>query len=334
MSDNQARVTTAQIARRLGVSRSTVSRALAGSVAVRPETRARVARMAESLGYRPNLLAKALISRQSPIVGVVMGDVSRNPFHAEIHAALTRGMQRIGLTPLTAQLGPDNGVDKALEIFSQYQVGQVILTSFSITEDVLEACLASDLEVVLLNRVDLHARTSAVCADMAQGGRLAAEHLARRGKKRVALVEGLAGAWTSRSRLEGYLQGAEAHGLDIVARLAGDYSYDGGLAAARQLIECDTLPEAVLCANDLTAFGLIDGLRRDAGIAVPGQVAVLGFDDVPMAAWAAYDLTTVRLPVNAMIERLMALLKRLRQEDATEPEVTFLPCRLVSRGSA
>jgi len=326
-------VTSAEIARRLGISRSTVSRAFTPGAAVNPETRARVMRMAKSLGYQPNVFAKALISRQSPIVGVVMGDLS-NPFHAEIHSALTQQMQAAGLTPLTTQLVGSDGVDRALAIFSQYQVRQVILTSFAITEDVLEACLASELEVVLLNRVDLDGRTPAICADLAQGGRLAAGHLAARGYRRVAIVEGMAGTWTSRSRVEGYLQGIEAHDLTMTTRLPGDYSYRCGLAAAGRLLDRAPLPEAVLCANDLTAFGMIDGLRRTGGLRIPGDIAVIGFDDVPMAGWKAYDLTTIRLPVMAMVARLTELLDRMRHEPESGVEVTFLPCRLVARETA
>lgn len=333
MTHTPSRVTSAEVAHRLGVSRSTVSRAFTPGAAVNAETRARVMAMAKALGYQPNVFAKALISRRSPIIGVVVGDLS-NPIHAEIHSCLTHCMQRAGLTPLTAQIDETDGVDTALATFGQYDVQQVILTSFAISEDVLEACLASDLDVMLLNRADGEGRTPAVCADLTQGGRLAATHVAKRGARRIAIVEGMAGAWTTRSRRQGHLDGIEAHGLTLATRLPGDYSYRSGFEAAQTLVARGNLPEAVLCANDLCAFGVIDALRREGGLSVPGDVAVVGFDDVPMAAWAAYDLTTVRLPVVPMVKRLVERLDRMRTTTDDALENVFLPCRLVVRNTA
>lgn len=328
-------VTSADVAKVAGVSRSTVSRAFNPEAYVAPEVRRKVLSVAESLGYSPNIFARALISRDSPIVGIVLHDFS-NPFHAELYSVLTAKLKAMGLTPLTAQLSQERGVEEALAVFRQHQVRRVVLTSFAITEAVLEACLASGLDVVLLNRADENGRTPAVCADLAQGGALAAAHLAAQGRRRIAILDGLAGSWTARSRAEGYLRGLDRHGLAPAARLAGDYSYACGLAAARTVAEARPRPDAVLAANDLCAFGMIDGLRR-MGLAVPQDVAVVGFDDVPMAAWAAYDLTSVRLPVEAMTDRLCRFLAARRAGPPTAgdaPETTLLPCTLVARGTS
>lgn len=321
-------VKASDVARVVGTSRSTVSRAFNPDTYVKPALRQEIIEQAARMGYQPNAFASALISRRSPVVGIVLHDFA-NPFHAELYGALTREMQRAGLTPLTAQLGHDRNVDEALSLFRKYQAKRVVLTSFAITEDILGACLRSGLEVLLLNRSDDAGRTPAVCADLTQGGQLAAERVAASGRRRVAILDGLMGSWTAQTRADGYLRGLDAHGLTPVVRLSGDYSYASGFDAAGAVR--DAQADAALCANDLCAFGLIDGLRA-LGLRVPDDIAVVGFDDVPMAAWAAYDLTTVRLPVQQMVARAVQMIVQ-PQDDPRAGEV-FVPCRLVERSTA
>ncbi len=324
-------VTSTDVARAVGVSRSTVSRAFIPEAYVKPEVRQRILSVSNKMGYTPNVLARALISQESPIVGIIMHTLS-NPFHAALYSELSNKMQSAGLTPITAQLSEAGDVKAALEAFRQYRVQRVVLTSFAVTEPVVEACLDSGLEVFLLNRTDRMGRTSAVCADLTQGGRLAADHLVGRGHSRIAIVDGLAGSWTATARAEGYIQGLTAHGLEPVLRIEGDYTYEAGAAAADVIRNAGCNPDGVLCANDLCAFGLIDALRADS-CRVPDDVAVVGFDDVPMAAWGAYQLTSVRLPINQMVDRLLDLLMRTAVADEALTEVTFVPCRLVERAT-
>lgn len=325
-------VTASDVAKAAGVSRSTVSRAFTPNAYVKPGVRDEILRISKSLGYEPNRLAQALISRQSPVVGIVIHGLS-NPFHAEIYAALTRELQGTGFTPLTAQLGQDKDIATALATFRQYQVSRVVLTSFAVTDDIIETCLASGLDVLLLNRTDEAARCSAVSADLAQGGGLAARHLIQQGRQRIAILDGLAGSWTAAARAEGYLRDLAQHDIIPIRRLPGDYVYQSGLDAAASLLAEGPMPDAVLCANDLSAFGLMDGLRQ-GGVRIPDDVAVIGYDDVPMAAWQAYDLTTIRLPVRQMVRRLCDLLTDRPVAEPAMPEATFFACRLVERSSA
>jgi DNA-binding LacI/PurR family transcriptional regulator len=327
-------VTAADVARAAGVSRSTVSRAFREGAYVAPDQRRRIMSIAKDLGYRPNVLAQALISRRTPFVGVVTSGLA-NPVHAEIYSALVAEMQARGLVPLTFQMPARTAhaedIASALDAMERFRAGQVVLTSFDVHDDVLEACLASGRQVHLLNRADAAGRTGAVCADVAQGGVLAARHAAATGRRRVAILDGARGAWTASQRGAGYVRGLEEAGLAPVAHLPGEYGQACGLAAARALAALRPLPDAVLCANDLSACGMIAGLRA-AGLRVPDDVAVIGFDDIPQAAWAAFDLTTIRLPVRAMAAMLA---DRLARDDRPEiAPVTLLPCTLMRRGSA
>ena len=112
----------------------------------------------------------------------------------------------------------------------------------------------------------------------------------------------------------------------------GDYTYRSGLDAVDRLIAAPEPPDAVLCANDLTALGLIDGVRR-WGLKVPDDIGVIGMDDIPMAAWRGYDLTSVHLPVNRMLDRLTEVALAMVADDETIPETTLVACRLIVRGS-
>lgn len=283
------------------------------------------------MGYEPNKLAQALISRQSPIIGILRHSLT-NPFHVEIYSELTTELLHVGLTPLTAQLDGTDDIERALAMFQQYSVNRVVLIFFAMTEQVLEACLASGLGVFLSNRVDAKGRTSAVCADPAQGGFLAADHVVRQQRRQIGIVEGLGGSWTAVMRTRGYERGLEAQGPAAAWRYRGDRTYRSGCEAARALLAQPMDLDAVLCANDLMAFGVIDTLRT-AGVSIPDDIAVVGFDDVPMASWGAYELTTVRLAFPQMVQRLVPLLAPSMKSNGAKnqpaPEAVFAPCWLV-----
>ena len=328
----ESRVTAADVAKALGVSRSTVSRAFSTDAYVKPATREKVLKTAKVLGYEPNALAQALISQRSNIVGIIMGDL-HNPFHATIHSALTERLQAEGLIPLTAQLGPERSIDDAVATFRQYQVGTVLLTSIVVTAEMTKACERSGLRMALLNRIDENGLAAAVCADLEQGGVLAARHLAETGRTRIAIIEGLAGSWTTKARLAGHRRGLAEAGLAPVEAIPGDYTYQAGVEAAERLFARSDPPEGVLCANDLTAIGFLETARLAFGARVPEDIAVVGFDDIPMARWQSFDLTTVRLPVGQMVDRMIDLLKRMRASAEPVLDTTLVPCRLVERAT-
>ncbi|MFP7674616.1 LacI family DNA-binding transcriptional regulator [Marivita sp. S0852] len=326
-------VTAADVARAAGVSRSMVSRAFRENAYVSSEQREKILKTANALGYSPNVMAQALISGKTPFVGVVTSGLA-NPIHAELYGALVQEMQARSLVPLSFQM-VTGGADKddltsALETIKRFEVRQIVLTSFAVSDRVLDACLETGLRVHLLNRADDQGRTGAVCADVAQGGVLAARHAIETGRRRIAILDGAPGAWTARQRRAGYEQGLANAGQSPVAILPGDYTERCGFVAAADIAAMTPRPDAVLCANDLSACGMITGLRAN-GLRVPEDVAVIGFDDIPQAAWSSFHLTTVSLPVRPMVSQLCD-----RLADDTPPDidpVTLLPCSLKKRTS-
>lgn len=328
------RVTAEDVAERAGVSRSTVSRTFTPGRTVNKETRRRILKAAKELGYEPNALAQALISRRSQIVGVLMGELS-NPIHAVLHQTLGRCLQERGLIPISAHLIPGEDGQGFISMFRQYQVSVVILTSLNVSTALIAALRNEGMKVVLLNRIDHDSTTSAICADITQGGRLAARHLLDNGRCKIGVCRGEIGSWTTEARLTGQIAGIESAGLSPAFICDGGYTYEAGQAFANRLADGDIpMPDALLCPNDLFAIGLMDRLRKRHSTRFPNDLAIIGFDDIPMAAWEGVALTTVRLPIGRMADRTAEVIARhIAGEDALDETVWF-PCRIIARATA
>ena len=330
----ETRVTAEDVARLAGVSRSTVSRTFTPGRVVNKNTRAAILKAAKELGYEPNALAQALISKRSQIVGVMMGELS-NPFHAVLHQALGRSLHEHGLIPVSVHLVPGECAAGFISMFRQYQISVVVLTSHNFGVDWIDALRSAGLKVVLLNRIDEERYTSAICADHAQGGRIAADHLLERGYTRIGVCEGKEGYWTSATRLQGHLNGLRASGQKPLFVSKGGYTYASGSDVAERILSGELpVPEALLCPNDLFAIGLMDRLRSRAGMRFPEDMAVIGFDDIPMGAWEGNSLTTVRLPISRMADRTAEVIARSISKGEKLDETLWIPCRIVARSSA
>ncbi|WP_176442882.1 LacI family DNA-binding transcriptional regulator [Tropicimonas sediminicola] len=330
----EGRVTADDVAQRAGVSRATVSRAFSRGHTVQEQTRERILKAAQELGYQPNALAQALTSRRSQIVGILMGQL-KNPIHAVLHQSISMSLQQNNFIPISGQLGADEDLAKLIATFRQYQVGVVILTSMNISPGLVQEFQAAGLQVLLLNRIDDDAVAASVCADLTQGGNLAARLLVERGCSRIAVAKGAPGHWTSAARLAGHLAGLERMGQAPAKVFDGGYTYqDGARVADTLLSEASDMPDGFLCPNDLFAIGLMDRLRAASGLRFPEDMKVVGFDDIPMAEWESNQLTTIRLPVHAMAKRAAEVITRMVVEGEKVEEKIWIPCRLIERGSA
>lgn len=328
------RVTVKDIARELGVSVATVSRALSPDKVIAPNTRARVLEKARDMGYAPNLFARGLSSQRSRIAALFASNIT-NPFYPEVVVKLTRRLQDVGLhTMLFASEGAA-GVDAALPLLRQYNPDIAIVLAATMTSEALNQCLEGQTPVILFNRYVEGARASAVCCDNYEGGRLVATRLAEAGHRRPAFISGLEAASTNVDRRRGFCDGCAAAGLGAPQIISGgDFTYETGYEGMKRLAGGATPPDAVFCANDIVAIGAMDAARRDLGLSVPEDVSIVGFDDIAMASWPSHELTTVRQPMNAMIEGVISEMSRLMESDDKSPREQFLPGRLMVRKSA
>lgn len=306
------KVTSLDVAKKAGVSQSAVSRVFTQGASVSAAMDTRVRAAAEALGYRPNALARGLITGRSRIIGLVVAYLD-NPFYPDAIEKLSAAFQAEGYHLLIVTTGKHGiDADRVIGDLLDYQVDGIVTASINLTGALSSRCADAGIPVVLFNRGIPGSGLAAVTSDNLAGGRVVADFLVAGGHRRIGHISGFMDASTSRDRLAGFRAGLEAAGLDLHA--LGDGRYDRATAAeaARAMMEAPEPPDAIFVANDHMALAVMDVLRSDLGLSVPGDVSVVGYDDVPMAGWPAYDLTTLRQPtrrmVAATVEELLAKL--------------------------
>lgn len=299
------RGTSYDVAREAGVSQSTVSRVFRPGTSVAPATRARVMAAAARVGYRPNAIAASLITRRSNLVAVVISNLT-NLHYPEVLAELTRRLSVEGLRMLLFTLGTESEIDAVLDQIWRYRVDGAIVAA-RLSADQEAAFAREGVPLLLYNRVSHGRFASSVACDSEAGERLLVGGLIHAGRRRFGLIAGPADSAVGEARMAGAVATLSAAGLAPLGLVRGDFSHASGMIATRQLLAAHRL-DAIVAANDVMALGALDVLRHEAGLAVPGDVAVTGFDGVAPAAWPAYRLTTVRQPVEAMAEAAVDLL--------------------------
>ncbi|MBB5696173.1 LacI family DNA-binding transcriptional regulator [Muricoccus pecuniae] len=321
------------ISRLAGVAASTVSRALKQDPRVAPETRRRIAELALQAGYTPNAFARTLSGGRSGLVGLIVGPL-QNPFYAELLAEAVAQAAALDLRLLLVHAGAGPIEDRTSQALLQYQVDGCLIASAELSSRAAAVCAARGVPIVMVNRVArLHA-SAVACDNLGGGADLAAFLLAGR-HKRFGLVLGTQGTSTSDDRERGFITALAGAGMQPVFSTAGNSTYEGGHAAAGRIAAMSRArrPDAVFAINDIMAMGLLDGLR-EAGLQVPQDISVVGFDDIPAAARACYGLTTVAQPMTMMLQRGLSLLTGRIASGNLPDETVILRGQLVVRGSA
>lgn len=326
------KVTSIEVARRAGVSQSAVSRVFSGASAS-AKTVAKVRRAAEELGYRPNALARSLITGKSRIIGLVVAYLE-NQFYPIALELLSKALQDKGYHVLVFMAGNQTEiVPKVMQELLDYQVDGIITASVGMTNDLTKRCGDAGIPVVLFNRGQDDARLSEVTSDNFAGSRRATEFLIRGGHRRIAHVMGWQGSSTGRDRAAGFRAAMTQAGLEPAAMVDGMYDRDTAADVAQAMMEGANPPDAIFVGNDHMALAVMDRLRFCLGLRIPDDVSIVGYDDVPIAAWPAYDLTTIRQPVNRMVEATVeALLQQIEGDE--QPRKVRIDGPLILRGSA
>lgn len=332
-NDSISRVTSLDVARLAGVSQSAVSRVFTPGASASKRTVEKVKQAAEELGYRPNILARAMITGKSRIIGLVVAYLD-NYFYPAAVERLSVELQKQGYHVLVFMASNTIGdVEPVMQEILDYQVDGIVLASVSISSVLAARCDDLGIPVVLFNRIQPDPRLATVSTDNTEGGRLIAHHLVAGGAQKIGYIAGFEGASTQIDREAGFRQGLEEAGAKLQYRGVGNFDQDQARAAALEMFAGRDRPDAVFVSTDHMAFAVMDVLRSKLGLDVPGDVAVVGFDDVTIASWAAYDLTTYRQPLNAMVERTVETLMERIADDAVIPRKHVLAGRLIVRGS-
>lgn len=328
------RVTLSDVATLAQVDRSVVSRVLNRDprLNVREETRDRVLRAIEQLGYRPDPIARSLRTRRAEAFGLLIPDFS-NPVYASIIKGAEAAAARRGCVLMTGSLaGAGYETRQYVDLLARGRVDGMLLAGADATGELIDHLQRLEVPWLLINR-RLPGAGRHVTLDDERAAALAVEHLVDLGHRRIAHLAGPPEADTAQRRRAGYERAARTAGLQVRDDLlvAGDYTSTGGASGMAALMALDPPPTAVFVANVAAAVGALYAARR-AGRSVPQDVSVVAVHDLPLAAYLEPPLTTVRMPVEELGTRALALLASMPPE-AGIAEVIEGPMELVVRGS-
>jgi LacI family transcriptional regulator len=328
-------ITIIDVAARAGVSTTTVSHALSGRRSVSPATVAKVKEVVEELGYRPSAVARSLRTQQTEMIALIVPDIA-NPFYPAVARGLHDAIGGGGYYTVICSTDGERVAELGfLEEMISRSVDGIVLFSFAVDDTDLSRVVAGRVPLV----VSTHAQVTGndrVNSDDAGGAYAATRHLIDQGITEIAFVSGPEGQGPGDLRLAGYHRSLTDAGLisSDVDVVRSDYTAAGGRSAVASLLTRPRSPRAVVCANDLIAIGALEA-AREAGVEVPTDLAVVGFDDIEAAALVVPALTTVFNPAYELGHRSgRLLLDRLTGGYDGPPREVVVPTRLIPRRSA
>lgn len=327
---NGRSATIRDVAARAGVSVATVSRVFNSASVVRGDTAQRVLEAAEALHYVPHVGARSLSTRRTSTIGVLLPDL-HGEFFSEVIRGIDSAARRSGFHLLVSGSHSDWTEMSAVLGATRGRVDGIIVMSPDRDTETLQGHLPRGVPAVVLNCP--YGTGPSISVDNQGGSRAMVGHLSSLGHRRIAFIRGPernADAW---ERLQGYrLEMNRISVRDTSFELAGDFTEDGGYAAARRALEIDPRPTAIFAANDAMAVGVL-GAAREMGLEVPDDLAVVGFDDIPIARFVAPPLTTVGVEIAQFGRRAFELLQDVISGDGTDGRRETIPTRLVIRES-
>jgi len=325
-------VTLKEVAELAGVSRSAVSRTFTDGASVSARTREKVEKAAKTLGYRPSLIARSLATNRTKLIGLVANNF-QNPAFLDVFDLFTSELQKRELRPLLVNLSGETSPRKIVELLRQYSVDGVIVATSTLPTSFATAFQTAGIPVIhTFGKFQANANVHVVGIDNEYCGAMAAQTFAERGYKTVALLGGPESATSTQDRSTGFVQTAKKLGLDVAKiSYAENYTYQAGRDAMREVLD-DSRVEAVFCGDDLICMGAMDAARA-AGQSIPEDIGFLGFNDIGMASWDSYSLTTIRQPIRDIIMSSVELVVGMVENPGRSPEIRLFPCSVIDRGS-
>jgi DNA-binding LacI/PurR family transcriptional regulator len=326
------------VAKVAGVSQSAVSRAFSPGRSIADATRKKIFKAAQELGYKPNAIARSMstartqTTQRSGMVGVIVTRLE-DPFFAKIVNSFSRKLQQMGWHVLLFSVENEAEVDDALSELLQYQVDGVIISSAILSQKMAEGCYKHGTPVVLYNRYTKDKGISSVRVENFEGGRMIANLLLDSNHERIAFIAGTQGEPTSDEREKGFTGRLHERGTELYQREEGDYSFESGYQAAVRLLSLAEPPDAIFCASDVMALGVIQAAKLNFNLNIPEDLSVVGFDDIPAAAWPGHQLTTIRQPVDEMTQETVNILIEKMENPEYKAKTCLVPGKLVLRHS-
>ncbi|MGE7370436.1 substrate-binding domain-containing protein [Neorhizobium sp. NPDC001467] len=301
-------VSAKDVADRAGVSRSAVSRTFTPGASVSEETRRRVIEAAEALGYHVNHLARGLMRNESGLVCLIVSEMD-TPYRASLIRAISRQLQSVlKIAMLINTDRSDKSVDDALRLAISYRADASIVLSGMPDKSITDLCVKSGQRLVLINRDEERDGALMINLHDHEAARRAFIAFHRAGCRNLAFANSDVGTPSLMAREEGFCAAAREFGMEVVVERFGPTRYQSGVTLAQRLLTRETRPDAIFCANDLLACGVLDTARHQFKLDVPADLCVIGFDDIEQSSWASYEITTFAQPVDRIAEEAVSWL--------------------------
>lgn len=325
-------VTLKDVAERAGVSRSAVSRTYTKGASVSEKTRQKVQRAASELGYSPNALASSLTTGRTKLIGLVSNNF-HNPIFLEVFDLFTKGLQELDLRPLLVNLSNETDPENSVKMLRQYSVDGVIVASSTLPPTFAKAFRDAGVPVVhSFGRHSSSTDVHVVGIDNIEAGRLAARELAERNYTNVGFLGGPENATSTQDRLRGFTEELSAHPhIKLSTSYAAQYSFAAGRDEMMRLLE-HRPAQAYFCGDDVLSIGALSAIKS-AGLSVPGDIGLIGLNDMEMAGWENIDLTTIRQPIRQIIASSIELVSAMLDDPDRLPEARLFPCQVIERGT-
>lgn len=323
------------IAVKANVSYGTVSRALNNKYGVKKETRQRVRALAAKMGYSPNAIARGLVKKTTNTIGLVIPDIL-NPFYPGVASGIEDKAVKGGYSVFFCNTNHDKKREiLSLKLLAEKRVDGIILAPGLEDSNVSDSLTSGDIPIVHICRRYTDANKSFVVIDDERGGFLATKHLIEQGYKKIGFIGAKDQSLNLNERFEGYVQAFHKFGLEIDERYiySSDFKRQTGYRIVRNMLANGEYPRAIFAENDLLALGVIQGIR-EAGLSIPEDIAVVGFDDIPIASFPEVQLTTICQPKHEMGEIAVSILLDQLSGRNTQPRKVILEPRLIVRKSS
>lgn len=330
-SDNKPDALLAKrLAKDLDVSISTISRAFSSQASIAPSTRERVLKRAREIGYRPNPFARTLITRKNDIIAIVVSNLN-NPFYPAVLSRMTSQLQHAGFNAMLFACPDTESLDETVGDALHYQPDVLIALAVTVSSQAAGRAAKAGTRVIFFNRYVPDAAAFSVTCDNVTGGAVVADFFLDRGHRYLVYIGGDPHATTNLDRQAGFSKRClERSGQRPRIIEAGRFSHDAGFEAAQALFRATEPLDAIFCASDVIALGVLDA-AREAGVNIPEQVSVVGFDDIEPAGWASYELTTYRQPVIQMIDATIELIRRISADPSVPTGNVVKPGEIIER---
>lgn len=324
-------VTIVDIANRIGVSYTTVSRALNGKKGVGEKTRKRIIEEAEKLGYQPNAIARGLVSKSTNTIGLIIPDIT-NPFFPEVARGVEDACREAGYNVFLCNSNWDKDQERScLEALRQNRIDGLIINPNSMSN--VELIEKMGIPVVYLNtRID-EGHSTYVGVDNVQAAQMATEHLIQGGYRRIAFAGGTVRSYSNNNRLKGYLAALEKHGIprdgDLI--MNGRFETESGYEMTKRLFQLENPPDAVFAGNDIIALGVMQ-YAQEMNLRIPEDFGIIGFDDIYASSLPQIQLTTVAMPKTFLGKKAFEmLLDKIHSEEASTAQYVIKPKLIIRK---